>query len=685
MATAPAIIVNLPNYPFDNFPSLGTIAALRAVSVFGLLSGDNYVIDGTATSGDGGGGVFTWNASSMATDDGVTIIKPNALTSGQAGRWVLISNDALSGQIAGKANLTNFPSFLVAPTDGTTDARPAIAALDALGKPFTVPPGLYRVSTSITIANPVEFSDGARLVIPSGVTVTFTKGIAAPLTQIFNFTGTTPVLGLYEAYFEWFAGDLKASRAVVPVMDCRAALNAFAASLSNFGTGLASSGTSVAHFGPGKYLLDGSAAWTEFRNTSLIGPSSGACTLFFPGTQTNGIKVSTDRGQVSGLQFDSLNPGTVPTAGTVLVVASFNVEFRDITISNCWNGLVVLSPSSGNTYHACRVYNAANIARQSAGVDNFFRNCTVQALSDWATVTGISGGTFNAGDAVSIAGGSGVITSTHGGGLMKITWYSPRPTPPLAITNTTTSATGTLSVNTPGHKTAAFLIQSDGVNGLGLTTDLDSDLIGGDWGLIIQGVANNQAQGNPNTIRIGYEFCVDTCYYGSKIDQAWDVMNHGWFASSRNQDAPGLVVTNSLAVFCVDGHYINNSGPGLRYDAGSSYFGRVSGCYFDGNTCNASTGTAMAELAVVGQPGAAIRDLSVSGNQHMGYTDLYGRTPVRGFYIGHTNGAAATALLGRVNLIDNNWADTRFLINGTQVNNTNQRLRISCCTGVADQ
>ena len=99
MALAPSITINLPGYPFDNFPSVPTIAGLRAIASASLSTGDNYVVDGGSAEGDGGGGVFTWNDSSMAADDGSTVIRPDDTTSGQAGRWILTGANALSGDI----------------------------------------------------------------------------------------------------------------------------------------------------------------------------------------------------------------------------------------------------------------------------------------------------------------------------------------------------------------------------------------------------------------------------------------------------------------------------------------------------------------------------------------------------------------------------------------------------------
>ena len=123
---ASAVIVNLPGFPFDNFPSLGTIAALRAVSSFGLVSGENYAIDGGTTVGDGAGGVFTWVPSSLSADNGSTVVKPNNLTVGQAGRWKLI--DASTGSGTGRL-ITPFDYGAVG--DGVADDTAALGAFFA--------------------------------------------------------------------------------------------------------------------------------------------------------------------------------------------------------------------------------------------------------------------------------------------------------------------------------------------------------------------------------------------------------------------------------------------------------------------------------------------------------------------------------------------------------------------------
>lgn len=101
MALAPSIVINLPGYPFENFPSVATVAALRALPSAGFATGDNYVVDGGAAAADGEGGVFSWNDASVATDDGETVIRPDDTAPGNAGRWIL----------TGRAGLADRPTF----------------------------------------------------------------------------------------------------------------------------------------------------------------------------------------------------------------------------------------------------------------------------------------------------------------------------------------------------------------------------------------------------------------------------------------------------------------------------------------------------------------------------------------------------------------------------------------------
>jgi hypothetical protein len=76
--------------------------------------------------------------------------------------------------------------------NGVANDRAAIALADATGG-FRFTAGSYLISSSITIASDISFDAGARLIIPTGVTVTFTGCVTAGVSQIFQCTGTGAV------------------------------------------------------------------------------------------------------------------------------------------------------------------------------------------------------------------------------------------------------------------------------------------------------------------------------------------------------------------------------------------------------------------------------------------------------------------------------------------------------------
>jgi hypothetical protein len=99
------------------------------------------------------------------------------------------------------------PQMLGAHADGIIDCRAIIAATDALG-PFELPLGDYLIGSSITISSEVNFLPSSRLIIPTGVTVTFSSEISAGIEQIFVCTGTGAVVfnrtKTAFGYLEWW-------------------------------------------------------------------------------------------------------------------------------------------------------------------------------------------------------------------------------------------------------------------------------------------------------------------------------------------------------------------------------------------------------------------------------------------------------------------------------------------------
>lgn len=106
-----------------------------------------------------------------------------------------------------------------AATDGTTNARPAFVLADAVG-PMVISEGNYLISSSITITNNVRFSKGAKLIIPTGVTVTFNGHVDAGVFQIFQCTGTGAVVlsadKNFVGYAEWWGAVANISSGGVP-------------------------------------------------------------------------------------------------------------------------------------------------------------------------------------------------------------------------------------------------------------------------------------------------------------------------------------------------------------------------------------------------------------------------------------------------------------------------------------
>jgi hypothetical protein len=98
--------------------SYDVLASVRAANVPVLTGAQTLVIDveGGVLVNDGNGGIFYWSATSTAVDDGSNVIKPNAITSANPGRYLRQAN--LFGSTG--TFLVNITGAVTAPTMNIT-------------------------------------------------------------------------------------------------------------------------------------------------------------------------------------------------------------------------------------------------------------------------------------------------------------------------------------------------------------------------------------------------------------------------------------------------------------------------------------------------------------------------------------------------------------------------------------
>lgn len=153
------------------------------------LDGDDAraeVLEGRLANGDGGAGLFVWDALETAADDDGTILTPATLPA--SGRWVRVRDPGALD-----------PRWYGCTVDGTTDDAAAfaaaLAASAALGSPVVLAGGTLRMAS--TIAATV----GASLHIIPGAALTGGSGVVLGMPTGCKFEGAD----------DCFAGDLTAS------------------------------------------------------------------------------------------------------------------------------------------------------------------------------------------------------------------------------------------------------------------------------------------------------------------------------------------------------------------------------------------------------------------------------------------------------------------------------------------
>lgn len=121
---------------------IDNIARLRLQPVPSGGKGVRAVL-GYYAAGDGGGGLFYWDSASTATDNGGTIIRPDAVLAANPGRLLRMYSGAI--------NIRWFGAVGDGVADDTAEIQAAINATPAAGGAVFVPPGNYKITAALTL------------------------------------------------------------------------------------------------------------------------------------------------------------------------------------------------------------------------------------------------------------------------------------------------------------------------------------------------------------------------------------------------------------------------------------------------------------------------------------------------------------------------------------------------------
>lgn len=398
MPEASAVVINLPGYPFDNLTSVGTISALRARSSGSNANGDNIAVDGGVSVGDALGGLYVWNASSVADDDGSATIRPNDKSPGDAGRFILTGISTITrslGQLEGYGAISG----------GIADSSLAAGIVEqgADGR-IQIAPGRWIVTEDMTFSGfslqgagskstTIELRNEARLIFDGGavsypnhqisiqdlVIETADTYRANPVVAV-SFSGRDGASGAFRTLYlrNLTVRGTTASKGFSCAFD-----------LTNC-TNLVTDGITVQNATP---IVDGSTAFKFGGTDQPIDMHFSNIYAYFCDTAIQGTGAPTGQG-FEGAFFDKCfllfcNEGIVIHSANVHDVVSItncniNCYRTDIAITNIHNVNIV-----GNTLYVC----AAGPGQPQAVVPSTWSG--VQLLNDDA------GFTFNANNLIS--------------------------------------------------------------------------------------------------------------------------------------------------------------------------------------------------------------------------------------------------------------------------------------------
>ena len=556
--------------------------------------------------------------SQKAVSDGLALKASNADLSGKVARDELVGINgstvvgfsqavaAPAGTVAAKSAQSNNPldAPYLASGNGTNNDRSALAATDAFG-PVEVTAN-HRISSDITFNGLVTFRGRGRLTIDAGVTVTFKRQIVAPCRQIFYGTGA--VAGLPSSRLEWFVGDADAP---APTTECGAGVRRWLNSTVNDGE-LKSM--------PMRLLVDGSAPYDVSKGQSFVGPGQWQLFFCWQGAACNGFRFtagSVDGAQFSGFQWRMNIAGVIPSSGTAIDVQSSYVTLSDFFINDCYDGLN-LGQSVVTYVDNFQILGSVNsgLKTNENTLDYHVRNGIVQALYDWITLSSVSG-TFNAGDNFTLSSGqTGTIQEKYDATHYRVRFVGPMPT--LGATISKSGASATIAAIQVGHQQGGVVM----LDTAEAVTMQSMDVLGGRKSLV-----SFTSGGQP---RDGLTFSrftnvyFDSSYEGSNLVNAYGIVFlGGWFASSANVGAKGLILNGCRRIMFMAPQFVNNADCGLSILSNCQDI-EVHGILCDGN----NTLGGPSEVYV---QGGAVNVKFIGGKA--GYQGANGVNPPKSFYI----------------------------------------------------
>ncbi len=352
---------------------LDNLSQLRSYSRF---FGSRINVDGAVAAGDGGGGLYQYDASDSVTpDDGGSVI-----VASDGGRWKLRQNTPICAnqfESVAKAMASAVRELWIT-QDMTVSANQTWPA----GKTYTV-------------------MNNATITVSPGITLTIRGKLNAPVRRIFQGNGS--VIGLRYARPEWWGavGDNNT--------DCAAAFNSASACVA--GSVASDSVRPTIEIGPGQFLMG--ATWlvnasanvgieifgqgSIFSGTRLVAAStfSGSQLMYIPGSTDGTQKIVDIRMRDFGLV--PRTPGSGPSIG--LQMGTTNAELiglrespiQDLYIANFGRSLYLCNTRLLN-FARIGIWNdgmtsaSACLFIEAAGRfcgDMSFRNCQ---LTNQATV-----------------------------------------------------------------------------------------------------------------------------------------------------------------------------------------------------------------------------------------------------------------------------------------------------------